>query len=111
MKKTNKDESNGVSKLLGLGAVVASLAGAYFLYGTKEGAKSKKKIKGWMLKAKGEALEKLENMKNVSEEGYNLVLEQVMKKYSSLKNVDKKELESLVSDLKKHWKNIKKNLK
>jgi hypothetical protein len=110
MKKTNKDES-GVSKLLGIGAVVASLAGAYFLYGTKEGVKSKKKIKGWMLKAKGEVLEKLENMKNVGEQEYNVILEQVLKKYSSLKNIDKKELESLVSDLKKHWKNIKKNLK
>lgn len=105
-----KKQEGGVSVAVGLGALAALSAGAYFLYGTKEGAKKRVKIKGWMLKAKGEVLEKIENLKEVNEETYNAVLATVMKKYEGLKNVDQGEVASLVTDLKKHWKNIKRHL-
>jgi hypothetical protein len=104
-----KKESN-VGMLVGLGALAALSAGAYFLYGTKEGAKRRVKIKGWMLKAKGEVLEKLELLKEVNEEAYNKVIDTVTKKYAGLKHVDQNEFDALVTDLKKHWKNIKKHL-
>jgi hypothetical protein len=60
-------KENGVAVAMGLGALAALSAGAYFLYGTKEGAKKRVKIKGWMLKAKGEVLEKMEALKDVNE--------------------------------------------
>lgn len=103
-------KESGVAMAVGLGALAALSAGAYFLYGTKEGAKKRVKIKGWMLKAKGEVLEKMESLKDVNEETYNKVLSTVMKKYEGLKNVDQAEVASLVSDLKKHWKSIKKHI-
>ena len=88
-----KNGSNtAVEVALGIGALAALSAGAYFLYGTKEGAKKRVKIKGWMLKAKGEVLEKLETLKEVNEETYNVVVDTVMKKYSGLKNIDQKEV-------------------
>ena len=105
-----KKQESGVAVAVGLGALAALSAGAYFLYGTKEGAKKRVKIKGWMLKAKGEVLEKMESLKDVNEETYNNVLSSVMKKYEGLKNVDQGEVAELVTDLKKHWKNIKKHL-
>ena len=52
---------------LGLGMLAALSAGAYYLYGTKEGVKKRLKIRGWMLKAKGEMMEKMENMKEFDE--------------------------------------------
>lgn len=106
---TQKKES-GVAIAVGLGALAALSAGAYFLYGTKEGAKKRVKIKGWMLKAKGEVLEKMESLKEVNEDTYNAVLSSVMKKYQGLKNIDQAEVSLLVTDLKKHWKNIKKHI-
>lgn len=108
--KLDSGANHNVVKVLGIGAIAAAAAGAYFLYGTKEGAKKRTAIKGWMLKAKGEVLEKLEGLKDVSEENYNTILESVLNKYSSLKNIDKSDVDELVIDLKKHWKNIKKHL-
>ena len=110
MVQKNKSDNSGVATVLGLGALAALSAGAYFLYGTKEGAKKRVKIKGWMLKAKGEVLEKMEALKDVNEEAYNKVVSTVMSKYQGLKNVDQGEVVSLVEDFKKHWKNIKKHI-
>lgn len=95
---------------LGIGMLAALSAGAYYLYGTKEGSKKRLKIRGWMLKAKGEIMEKMESMKEVNEETYNALVENVMKKYESVKSIDPAEVKDMVSDLKKHWKNIKKHL-
>lgn len=102
--------SKAPAALMGLGILAASFAGAYYLYGTKDGAKKKAKIKGWMLKAKGEVLEKLENLKDVNEGSYYDLVSGVMKKYEAVKSIDKVELEKLGADLKKHWKNIKKHM-
>jgi len=110
MAQKKKSDNGGVVAALGLGALAALSAGAYFLYGTKEGAKKRVKIKGWMLKAKGEVLEKMEALKDVNEEAYNKVVSTVMSKYQGLKNVDQGEVASLVEDFKKHWKNIKKHI-
>lgn len=100
----------GVGIGVGLGMLAALSAGAYYLYGTKEGAKKRLKIRGWMLKAKGEIMEKMEDLKEVNEEKYNALVETVMKKYHGLKNIDPKEVDEMVGDLKKHWKNIKRHL-
>ncbi len=55
----NKAEGHKVAVGVGLGMLAAMSAGAYYLYGTKEGAKKRVKIRGWALKAKGEMLERL----------------------------------------------------
>ncbi len=101
-------------KIAGIGAgiaaaAVAAAAGAYFLYG-KHGAQHRKKIKGWMLQAKGEVLEQLENLNEISEKAYNEVIDKVAKSYRGFQNVDKTELAHMVQDLKRHWKTISREL-
>jgi hypothetical protein len=113
--KTKKAEKSGDGKItagvgLGIGMLAALSAGAYYLYGTKEGAKKRLKMRGWMLKAKGEMMEKMENLKEVNEKNYNNLVETVMKKYQNIKNIDPKEVDEMVGDMKKHWKNIKKHI-
>jgi len=105
---TKKSESgNRVIVGAGIAAVAAAaVAGGYFLYG-KAGAKKRKKIKGWMLKAKGEVLEQMEKGKEVTEETYHDVIDKVSQKYQSVKNIDPTELQQMVKELKSHWKNIK----
>ncbi|MFZ2038402.1 MAG: hypothetical protein WAV11_00470 [Minisyncoccia bacterium] len=93
---------------LGLAVLAAGAAGAYFLYGTKEGAKMKKQIKGWTVKMKGEILHKMESMKDVSEVNYHKLIDEAQKKYRGVKSIDPRELDKLVAELKSHWKNIKK---
>ncbi len=106
-----KKETNNNATIAGVGAgVLVTLAAAYFLYGSKDAPKNRKVIKGWMLKAKGEVLEKFENLKEVNEDRYYAVVDTVMNKYKMLKSLDPNEVMSLASDLKRHWKNIKADL-
>lgn len=107
---TQKNSGNKVAMGVGLAAVAAAAAGAYFLYGTEAGKKKRKEVRGWMLKAKGEMLDKIEALKDVSEETYNQVVDTVAKRYEGVKNVDPIELAALVRDVKNHWRGIKKTL-
>jgi len=108
-----KKKTTGVSKTaigVGAGLVAAAAAGAYFLFGTEHGVKTQKKIRGWAVKAKGEVMDKIEDMKEVTEENYYNTIDTVVGKYKKLKKVQGTEVDALIKDLKKHWKNIKKEL-
>ncbi len=97
-------------KYIGAGAsLVAVAAGGYFLYG-KDGAKNRKKIKGWALKAKGEMLEGIERLKHVNQKTYNEIVDRVAKRYKKFKQVDKKELQRLVTESKSFWDGITKKV-
>ncbi len=93
-----------------LAAVVAAAAGAYFLYGSKKAKQHRKQVKGWMLKARGEVLEKLEKLKEVNEEIYQKVVNEVSNKYEALKSIDKEDVMEFAKELKSHWKSIAKEI-
>ncbi|MFA5830839.1 MAG: hypothetical protein WC878_03355 [Candidatus Paceibacterota bacterium] len=110
MVKKKTPESHGMGLPLVAGAI-AGMAGAYFLYGQgQQSVKNRKKIKSWMLKAKGEALEKLEKVKSLDEESYHKIMDGIAEKYGKVKDVDPEEVKALVQDLKKHWKNMMKDM-
>lgn len=97
----------------GIGAGVALIAagiGTYFLYGTKEGQKRRKKIQGWVLKAKGEVLEQVEKLKEVNQEKYDEVVDRVINRYKGLKHVDAEEAETLAKEMKAYWRHIDRHL-
>lgn len=94
----------------GLAALAAAAAGAYFLYGSKDGAKKRKQIKSWGLKLKADVLEKLENLEDVSEDTYMKIVDEATKGYKAVKNVDAAELAQVAMELKKHWKSIKRDI-
>ncbi|MCX6723724.1 MAG: hypothetical protein NT155_00940 [Candidatus Staskawiczbacteria bacterium] len=94
----------------GVATVAAAIAGTYFLYGAKDSAKNRKKIKAWMLKAKGEVLEQLENLSEISESAYKKIIKEVSGKYQVLKNINKKDVAEFSDELKGHWKNIAKEI-
>jgi conjugal transfer/entry exclusion protein len=121
MAKNGKVQKSGSSvgvALLG-GLAAAAAAGAYFVYGNKDAQKKIKRVKGqvtstvkgWALKAKAEALEKIEKLKQVDEAAYHSVIDTVMKKYNNVKNIDTKDVEAVAKELRSHWKNIQKEIK
>ena len=113
MTKKNHNNAHDGSTALVVGIVgvaAAAAAGAYFLYGTKDGKKKMKQIRGWALKAKGEVLQKVEQLKEVNEDLYHQVIDSVLKRYETLKSVSPAELAAVAKELKGHWKNIKKEL-
>ncbi len=106
----NKHNGSNAGKIVaGLATLAAAAAGAYFLYG-KDGAKNRKAVKGWMLKMKGEILEKMEGLKDVSEETYYNVIDEVKDKYQKISSIAKEDLENVTDELRGHWKDIKKEI-
>lgn len=104
---SNKKKGGAAVVGVGLGvAVVSALAlGTYLLYG-EQGAKNRKKAKAWMLKAKGEVLEEVEGLKEMSLEAYESLVHAVMGKYAKMKDVDAEDLEKLVKELKAYGKKL-----
>lgn len=110
MKKKETSSKEKVAIGAGIAALaVAAVAGAYFLYG-KNGVKNRKKISSWMLKAKGEALEKIEKLKDINEDIYHATVDTIADKYTKLKNTTPDEIMQFTKEMKSHWKSIKKDL-
>ena len=106
-------KSSNVDKLvtgLGIaGAAAAAIAGGYFFYG-KDGAKQRKHLKSWSIKAKAEVMDKLEKAKDLTEASYHDAIDLVAAKYSSVKTIAPEEVQAFARDLKKHWKDIKREI-
>ncbi|MDD5165284.1 MAG: hypothetical protein PHG25_01975 [Candidatus Pacebacteria bacterium] len=91
---------------VGIAALAAAAAGAYYLYGSDKSAKNRKHVKSWMLKMKAEVMDHVENMKDLSQNAYNKIIDEVSDKYSKIKDIDTDELKSLAERMKSHWKEI-----
>ena len=91
-------------------AGLAAAAGAYYFYGSKEATKHRHQMKAWAVKAKGDVMDQLEQMKDLSQETYEQAVSDVVSKYKELKKASPKELDLLKKELNGHWKNIAKHL-
>lgn len=110
VKKSGTSTGKNIAVAAGIaGLAAAAIAGGYFFYG-KDGAKHRKKLKAWSIKAKGEVLEKLEKAKEVSETVFHEAVDAAATKYSKTKSITPEEISAFASDLKKHWKDIKKEI-
>jgi len=89
----------------------AAIAGAYSLYGAKQAKKNRKVVKSWMIKARGEALEKIEKLQGMDEKDYQGILDSVRTRYEKAKDVTGSELDELIKELRDHWKDISKGIK
>jgi hypothetical protein len=112
MKNKNKSLSTGSKEAIGLGiaALAATAAGAYYLYGSTKGKAHLRAVKSWMLKAKADVMDEIGKMKEVNEDAYNEAIAKVAKKYEDIKGMDRAELVELVSRLQGHWKDIKREI-
>ncbi len=104
-KKSKKKVSNSKKVGIGIGltAAAVSAAGAYFMYGSKNASKNRKKVKGWALKAKGEILEALEKAETITEEEYGELVESAIGAYGTLKNATAGEVRDFKSEMGDHW--------
>jgi hypothetical protein len=95
-------------KNMSIGAIASVIAGAYYLYGSKEGQAKRKQIAAWSVKMKGEVLHGIEKMKEVTGPMYEKIVQEVASKYKKVKNIDAKDVEAEINSLKKHWKDMSK---
>ena len=98
--------NNKAEKALAISAGVAALAAAsYYLFGP-HGKQHRKKAKGWMIKMKGEVIEQIENLKEISEPAYRSIVESVAARYVREGKISRAEVGALVKDLKGMWRGI-----
>ena len=111
-KKKTVKKGSGAKTVVGVSVGVAALgaAAAYLFLGPK-GEKNKKAVKTWAKKMKSELVREFKKAKNVTEPVYHNIVDKVHARYAKFEDVDKKELESLVKDVKKHWKTMTKETK
>lgn len=102
-------KSSGMGGVALAGIAAAAIAGGYFFYG-KDGAKHRKTLKSWAMKAKAEVMDKLEKAKDLSEDTYNAAIDAITDKYSKAKGMDQADIQAFAKDLKKHWKDIKREI-
>ena len=107
---TQKKEQD-ISTIVGIAAGVAAISAAgYFLFGPS-GKSNRKAIKGWTLKMKGEVLEKMEELKEITPEIYENIIDEISSKYAKAKHISPDDLALVTADLKKYWKVISRDSK
>jgi hypothetical protein len=103
---------NNKGKMVGAGLGVAAIAalGTYLMYGER-GEKNRKLISGWVLKMKGEVLEKVEEAKELGEDEYYRIVDEVSARYGKLGKVGAEELKHMTAELKGAWERVSRELK
>lgn len=113
MKKNTNTKSKKVSAttMVAVGAGVAALAAASYYFFGPSGKKNRDKLKGWMIRMKGEIIEKLESSKEVTEKIYHQIVDSVARSFSKNSTVTEAEVKMYAQALKNQWKNISQALK
>lgn len=102
-KTTGMSTQQKVGIGIGLTTAAVAAAGAYFLYGSNDAKQNRKKVKSWMLKAKAEVLETLEQAQEMTEEEYDKLIDTVSGAYSRLKDASKADIATFKREMKQHW--------
>ena len=113
-KKQSKKKLSSAQKIgvgVGLTAAAVAAAGTYFLYGSKNAAQNRKKVKSWMLKAKADVLDRLEEAKEMTKEEYESLINSVADTYAGLKDASKADIKAFKDEMKDHWRAIERNAK
>lgn len=103
-------KSNG-AKLSNVGIGLAGLAAtAYFFLGPK-GKKNQSSVKSWVIKMKGDVVEKLEQARDITEPVYKEIIDTVAARHKKVMKNNEAEIAELAQDLKKHWRTISQSAK
>jgi len=101
-----KNKKNNIGKVIAMGAGAAALVAAGYFFLGPNSKKNRKVTRGWMIKMKGEVVERMESMENITEETYHKLVDAVSGAYTSIGG--KEEVAKLAKELKSHWKAISK---
>lgn len=98
-----KEKSSHTGIIAGLSAALA--AGAVYFYGP-DGEERRKNIRGWILKTKGEVLDKLEEAESITKETYEEIVDKAVEKFATERAKKESEIEIIRDELKSSWENI-----
>lgn len=101
-----KKKNHTVRNILAIGAGVAAVAAANHFFFSSHAQKNRKNFKGWMAKMKGEIVENMELVKDMSEPVYHKIVDAAAAKYAATGAMAKQDVAALAAELKKQWKAI-----
>lgn len=97
-----KNNKNNTKRNIAIGAGVATLAATGYLLFGPDGKKNRKITQDWMMKMKGEVVEKMDSIKDATKNTYYDVVDKIAETYTTL--TDKKDVDKFVKELKSQWK-------
>ena len=89
---------------LGAGAIALAIS-TYYFFGPF-GKIHRKKAAGWMIKMKGEIIEKVEETGEITEEIYRNIVDSVLATYVAAGKIARPELTTFADNLKSQWKHM-----
>lgn len=102
------EQENNTGEIIA-GITAAATAGALYLYSQSE-EETKKELRGWVLKVKGDVMEGIENSEKLNRESYEKIVDDSIEKFGEFKEEQKPHVEEVRADLKGHFDDIKANL-
>lgn len=89
-----------------IGAGMAALAAASYYFFGPDGKKNRTHLRGWMIKMKGEIVEKLEQAQEISEPLYRSIVDTAAAHYKKANKDNVAEIVAFAEMLKGQWKGI-----
>jgi len=108
MATKNNGGSMAKNVLMGAGMIAGAALAAYLMAPLKERKKAETKIKSWMRDMRKEVAGRAKEIKDLSRDKYENIVDEVAPKYEALRDVSATEIETFAGELKAHWNNISK---
>ncbi|MFA6376266.1 MAG: hypothetical protein WCX69_02585 [Candidatus Paceibacterota bacterium] len=89
-----------------MGESLAGLATSVFFFFGPKGKKNQKHAKAWVIKMKGDVVEKLEMADDISEAVYQEIIDSVAAEYKKGMKAGNEEIDALAQEMKEHWNKI-----
>ena len=111
MYEEKHSKKSNAGKILGAGVlgVIAGIAAGIFL-APKNGKKNRDEFKAWADDTQEQILEKIREVKDLTEEKYDEIVDEVVSKKGVTQEITQEEWEDFAKDLKKRWKRVKDRL-
>lgn len=92
--------------LIGAGLAAGAALAAYLLTSPKDRKKAALAVKNWMSDMKKEVASRVKSAKDLTQQKYESIVDEVAPKYETLKDVSANEVKSFSKELKAHWGNL-----
>jgi gas vesicle protein len=81
----NSRNSSGSLGMFLAGAITAAAVGGYMLFGSKKSKRNREMVEDWIEGAKDELWSEIENIKDITRDKFDEVMERIIDKYSKMK--------------------------
>lgn len=99
---------NDGGKIVGAGLIGAAIGAiAAMLMSPKSGKENRDKMRFWMYRMNKEVKNRVADSKDVTQDKYNQLVDEVSDRYRKMRFIKENELDDFVSDLKERWERIK----